>query len=406
MLSCLLPFSLFVLWIGFLQDSHPIQVSDDFESGNLGEWRIEEENRLVFQPHKDYDQDRVNTAVTWFYGKLSNVLHRDVEIVIEKLDYTVYDGKKGDILPFGRNTVPVFSYDGEHWERFSNCAFDKEQRCFRIRHVFSRDEAWIAYIPPYTFGRLDSLLSEVRAHPAVGIETIGKSVEGKPIYLVSLAGPGIDSGSSPVVWIVARQHAFESGGSWAIEGLVRFLTSSEPEASAILNRMVFKICPMLNPDGVISGNTRFNTRGVDLNRHWSSSDPFSDDMERAPEIASVKSALRSWTKTKRFDLWINIHNNDMVWNEEGDYIRFAPAEKEARARKLEEILRRNTIFDGPFFLTPNQETTEAVIAREFDALGLLMEMKTGYLENQNRWTGIDLFLEFGEDLARSLSELY
>lgn len=31
---------------------------------------------------------------------------------------------------------------------------------------------------------------------------------------------------------------------------------------------MFKIVPMLNPDGVIRGNYRCNTLGVDLNRRW------------------------------------------------------------------------------------------------------------------------------------------
>jgi len=380
----------------------PIEVKDNFESGSLGNWRIEQDTRLIFTPRKEYDQDRINTAVTWFYGRLSNVLNREIEILIEGLDYTVYNGKQGNILPYGRDTVPVFSYDGKHWERFSNCGFLEDQRIFRIRHIFSHNVVWIAYIPPYTFSRLESFLSGLKTHPSIRIESIGHSVEGRPLYLVSAADPALDQETSPVVWIVARQHSFEAGGSWAVEGLLSFLTSPKPEARAVLQQIVFKICPMLNPDGVVSGGTRFNAAGVDLNRHWSPEDPLSNSHEKAPEIISVKDALRQWRSKHRLDLWINIHNNDMVWNQNGDYIRFAPAEREESARRLEEILRRETIFTGPFFPSQSSLTTESVVAREFGALSLLMEMKTGYLKERDRWTGIDLFLLHGEGVARSV----
>ena len=384
----------------------PIQVSDTFESGNLGVWRVERDTRLVLVPRTEYDQDHINSAVTWFYGRLSNILHREVTIQIEGLDYTVYNGQKGNILPFERNTVPVFSYDGAVWERFTDCSFRKEDRTFRIRHIFSRDTVWIAYIPPYTFSRLESLLTEVRAHPAIKVESIGRSVEGRPLYLVDVAEPGRPEDSRPVVWVVARQHAFEAGGSWAVEGLLRFLTGSDPAAQAIRKQLVFKLCPMMNPDGVFRGGTRFNARGVDLNRHWHVNDPLSQDANSAPEIALLKRAIRSWRASHRLDLWVNIHNNDMVWNDDGDYIRFAPANREGEARRLEAVLRKETIFTGPFEPAPDGKATEAVVAMETGALGLLMEMKTGYLNEPDRWTGIDVFLEHGRGLARTASRFF
>jgi hypothetical protein len=403
--------NLFVLFVLFTQlqttpGPGPIQVSDNFESGSLGEWRVEDGTRLIFSPRMERDQDKVNSAITWFYGRLSNVLHRRVTIQIEARDYAVYNGRKGDILPFERNTVPVFSYDGEQWERFADCSFDSESRSLRIRHIFSRDPVWIAYIPPYTFSRLESLLAEVRTNPAVKISSLGKSVEGRPLYVVDVDEQGLDKTGRPVVWFVARQHAFEAGGSWALEGMLRFLMSVEPEAQAIRRQLRFRLCPMLNPDGVVHGGTRFNARGVDLNRHWQSSDQYSNDISAAPEIALVKQAMVRWGKTDRLDLWVNIHNNDMVWNDEGDYVRFSPAAREAAARRLEKLLRQQTIFTGPFDASTDPASTESVVAAETGALAFLMEMKTGYLDKLDRWAGTDTFLGHGQGLARVVSEFF
>jgi len=50
--------------------------------------------------------------------------------------------------------------------------------------------------------------------------------------------------------------------------MIEFLLSNDPEAHDLRNNFVFKIVPMLNPDGVIYGNYRSSLLGVDLNRRW------------------------------------------------------------------------------------------------------------------------------------------
>ena len=51
-----------------------------------------------------------------------------------------------------------------------------------------------------------------------------------------------------------------------MEGVVEFLMSNDMEARILRNTYVFKIVPMLNPDGVIVGNYRSSLGGHDLNR--------------------------------------------------------------------------------------------------------------------------------------------
>jgi murein tripeptide amidase MpaA len=53
-----------------------------------------------------------------------------------------------------------------------------------------------------------------------------------------------------------------------VEGLINYLLSDDLEAKEIREKFVIKIIPMLNPDGVILGNTRSSLMGVDLNRRW------------------------------------------------------------------------------------------------------------------------------------------
>jgi cytosolic carboxypeptidase protein 2/3 len=53
------------------------------------------------------------------------------------------------------------------------------------------------------------------------------------------------------------------------EGMIEFLTEpNDPCAKYLRESCVFRIIPMVNPDGVIHGNYRSNLEGSDLNRKW------------------------------------------------------------------------------------------------------------------------------------------
>ena len=53
-----------------------------------------------------------------------------------------------------------------------------------------------------------------------------------------------------------------------MEGIVRFLVDDSEFSDLLRSMYVFKIVPMLNPDGVIIGNYRCSLAGQDLNRQW------------------------------------------------------------------------------------------------------------------------------------------
>ena len=71
------------------------------------------------------------------------------------------------------------------------------------------------------------------------------------------------------VILTARVHPGESVGSWMMKGALDFLVDPNSiEAEYLRQNFVFKVLPMLNPDGVINGNYRCSLAGCDLNRRW------------------------------------------------------------------------------------------------------------------------------------------
>ena len=68
------------------------------------------------------------------------------------------------------------------------------------------------------------------------------------------------------ILVAARVHPGESNASFIVDGILQFLVSDDEVAKYLRNNFVFKIIPMLNPDGVIVGNYRCSLSALDLNR--------------------------------------------------------------------------------------------------------------------------------------------
>ena len=115
------------------------------------------------------------------------------------------------------------------------------------------------------------------------------SLAGNPLPLLTITqfsdGPAAVA-ARPYIVLSARVHPGESNASWTLRAVVDTLTSSCPLALELRRRAIFKVVPMLNPDGVINGCHRLNLAGVDLNRHWST-----PTLDTAPTIWHMRALI-------------------------------------------------------------------------------------------------------------------
>lgn len=124
-------------------------------------------------------------------------------------------------------------------------------------------ETEVHWHPPYNYAQSERFVGGLRDHPLVKVEKIGQSPEGRNLWLLRIT----DASPRPKknFLIRARVHAYESGGSYAMEGMVRWLLSDEPYAAAAVRQYVFHVIPMANPDGVHNGLGRLTApQGANL----------------------------------------------------------------------------------------------------------------------------------------------
>ena len=88
------------------------------------------------------------------------------------------------------------------------------------------------------------------------------------------------------IFISSRVHCGETIASFFLQGMFELLGEYGPQARALLDRFVFKIVPLLNPDGVERGYWRNDTQGLNLNRVYTEPDPV-----RHPTIYATKAAI-------------------------------------------------------------------------------------------------------------------
>ena len=186
---------------------------------------------------------------------------------------------------------------------------------FTHEFVFDDDSVYFSYSVPYTYSNLLSLLDSFEKDSEVSKfllrAPLCRTIGGNIVYLLTITSPSTreDLKNRLNIFISARIHPGETVSSHIMHGFLKFITGNNEEAHALRKKFIFKVVPMLNPDGVVNGNNRCSLLGVDLNRRWKK-----PNLMIHPEIFCYKKLIENTYKKSQIGLICDFHGHSIKHN--------------------------------------------------------------------------------------------
>ncbi len=235
-------------------------VSDDFEGARRGDCQVMGTNKVYLYIRPE-NEPPINDS-PWFAFRIDPAEATTAEIVLR------YDGGH-------HRYVPKISYDGESWEALEETSVvtRRRGRIASINLPLNGETVLLTAQELLLPDDYEQWTRRIADETSAELAELGQSANGQSIYWLDVSTEARD-----VLFITGRQHPPEVSGAYAFFAFAETLLGNSELAVRFRERFRIVAIPMLNPDGVVLGNWRHNTGGVDLNRDWG---PFSQPETRA-----------------------------------------------------------------------------------------------------------------------------
>ncbi|CAB1120211.1 unnamed protein product [Ectocarpus sp. CCAP 1310/34] len=293
-----------------------------FESGNLRSAERIGESEYNLQLAFDINTDR---HTQWFYFRMSNIRRgRPYKLNMQNLMKTEAVYNLG-MQPLAYSESRA-EQEGVGWYRTgSDACYFKNQLMraglkpfwtltFTVQTSFDQDTLYLAHCFPYRYSDLQQYLSKIQASPlgacsAIRRRRLCETLAGNECDLLTISTPGGDHANKKGIVISARVHPGETNASWMMKGVLDYLSSDCHCAVALRDKFIFKIVPMLNPDGVVVGNYRCSLAGGDLNRQYDN-----PKRELFPEVLHLKQMISNFGIGNEVLLYVDLHGHSKKSN--------------------------------------------------------------------------------------------
>mgnify|MGYP006092199071 FL=1 len=255
---------------------------------------------------------RGGTEALWFYFRVVECSERPVELVLSNLDTCLGGGSEQ-----WENVRPVIREAGSTWQHLPNAQIDtladgRRQAAWTVTPRYDSFECALCF--PYGLGDLE--MTRASCGDYWHLDLIGVTSGGQPLPRLSNTPAATEA---PGLYLVARQHAGETPGSWVLDGLLRRAASGLDPADLLIWTV-----PLAHLDGVVAGTYGKDPFPWDLNRAWT-------NPPMRHENRVITSDLARWAQQAKPALAIDFHAPSPT-EAEGAYF-FLPREERPKASR-------------------------------------------------------------------------
>jgi hypothetical protein len=142
---------------------------------------------------------------------------------------------------------------GKAWQQIDGST---ERWVATVRFPADPGETKVGLSPWYPYADYLRLVNALPSHPHLEKRLVGQSDRGREHWELTITDPAVPSERKRKIFWQAREHAYETYSSFAMEGLIEFLLSDA--AAEFRRQFIIVLHPMTNVDGVAQG---FEYRG-------------------------------------------------------------------------------------------------------------------------------------------------
>ncbi|MCH9656286.1 MAG: zinc carboxypeptidase [Planctomycetes bacterium] len=272
-------------------------VSSAFDGGSAEVLEIDQEKRLI--KIRPAGNPQFGWPCWWYFQVTGLTPGEEITVAVDANQLKQAGGRKlasAWALP----DQAAFSTNQRTW--LQTPPGKKQDGTCQWKVKIDAKQAWFVWGPPYVPSDANALVKRLsRQHAHATSFELCKTRAGRVVPALLVSEPEQKTDSRMVIWVQARQHAWESGGSWVGQGFIEWVVSDDPHAVQLRNKADIYYVPIMDIDNVATGNGGKNQVPHDHNRDWSEQAQFN----------AVKTAMRylkELDQSKRLVLFIDLHN--------------------------------------------------------------------------------------------------